>query len=274
MNKTIRGVNYAYSWQQKYDPSKATVVCLHGFTGTKQTFRLLRDPAYNFLFIDLLGHGESSVFVHPWRYQLPEIVKDLNQLIQELEIKQWYVLGYSMGARVALVWAIEQPNNLCGVILEAGTPGIINEGERKKRKEADQKLALRLWRGSLVDFVDFWQSIPLFSSQKKLPKKIQKKIRNERLSQNKFGLAMSLWLMGTGVQKNYWSELATLKQPVLYVVGEQDPKFLAIGNRLCQQLPHSTLAVVPDSGHCVHLEQPQAFTSKLSQWLEERKMQG
>ena len=80
--------------------------------------------------------------------------------------------------------------------------------------------------------------------------------------------------MGTGVQKNYWSELATLKQPVLYVVGEQDPKFLAIGNRLCQQLPHSTLAVVPDSGHCVHLEQPQAFTSKLSQWLEERKMQG
>lgn len=271
MNKIIRGVKYAYSWQQKYDPSKETIVCLHGFTGTRQTFQLLQDPIYNFLFIDLLGHGESSIFVHPWRYQLSEIVKDLNQLIQELGINQWYVLGYSMGARVALAWAIEHPSKLLGVILEAGTPGIVDEQERKQRKESDRRLALRLWREPLVDFVDFWQNLPLFSSQKKLPKEIQKKIRDERLSQNKFGLAMSLWFMGTGVQKNYWLELEELKQPVLYVVGEQDPKFLAIGDTLCQQLPHSTLAVIPDSGHCVHLEQSQAFANKLSQWLAKEK---
>lgn len=271
MNKIIRGVKYAYSWQQKYDPSKETIVCLHGFTGTRQTFQLLQDPIYNFLFIDLLGHGESSIFVHPWRYQLSEIVKDLNQLIQELGINQWYVLGYSMGARVALAWAIEHPSKLLGVILEAGTPGIVDEQERKQRKESDRRLALRLWREPLVDFVDFWQNLPLFSSQKKLPKEIQKKIREERLSQNKFGLAMSLWFMGTGVQKNYWLELEELKQPVLYVVGEQDPKFLAIEDTLCQQLPHSTLAVIPDSGHCVHLEQSQAFANKLSQWLAKRK---
>lgn len=273
MNKIIRGVKYVYSWQQEYDPSKETIVCLHGFTGTRRTFQLIQDPAYNFLSIDLLGHGESSVFVHPWRYQLSEIVKDLSRLIQELEISQCYVLGYSMGARIALAWAIEQPSKLLGVILEAGTPGIVDEQERKKRKESDQRLALSLWCEPLVDFVDFWQNLPLFSSQKKLPKEIQKKIRNERLSQNKFGLAMSLWFMGTGVQKNYWFELENLNLPVLYVVGEQDQKFLAIGNALCQKLPHSTLAVIPDSGHCVHLEQSQAFASKLFQWLAKRKTQ-
>jgi len=39
--------------------------------------------------------------------------------------------------------------------------------------------------------------------------------------------------------------------PVLWVVGEQDEKFRPLGERACQLIPRSSLAIAPGSGHRV-----------------------
>jgi len=266
--KTIRGATYHYRWLQHTDPKQPTVVCLHGFTGSAQTF-MFENPQFNYLAIDLIGHGKTAVYLHPYRYQLTSLVADLASFVSLLEISSFYVLGYSMGARVALAWAIEQPQGIKGLILEGGNAGIADEQQRNSRKKADRKLSLRLMREPLIDFVDDWEKLPLFASQQALPLEQKSRVRNERLAQNKLGLALSLYYMGTGAQKNYWPDLASIECPLLYLVGQKDEKFQKIGKQMTDVKEIFCCQVLADCGHCCHIEQPRLFETTVTTWINE-----
>lgn len=265
---TINGVNYAFQWLQRTNSQHPTLICLHGFTGSSNSFTF-SFKEINVLAIDLIGHGQSDVYVHPYRYKLSSLVKDLSQLTIQLNIGSFYLLGYSMGARTALAWLIERPKGIKGLVMEAGTPGIDSIYERKERQKQDNHLAEKLFTSSLADFVDYWEARPLFDSQKALSLSVRKQIRLERLSQQALGLALSLMYMGTGQQKNYWPDLAQLQVPILYLVGEYDTKFQKIGQLLVEQNQRFIMRQVTSSGHCIHLEQPKAFEILVSKWIKE-----
>ncbi len=214
-------VNYFYQWFTPYQAQRPTIICLHGFTGTLNTFQSLTFSAdYNYLGIDLIGHGNSSVFVHPDEYRMEKVVDALQSLVQQLGIPTYYLLGYSMGGRVALAWGL-QDTNVQGIILESASPGLASQEERNERIASDNRLARRLLTESLREFIDFWQELPLFASQKQLPASIQATIRTERMSQQAYGLAMSLYMMGTGQQPSYWQHLETVT-PIFLITGKWD----------------------------------------------------
>ncbi|EAC9858656.1 2-succinyl-6-hydroxy-2,4-cyclohexadiene-1-carboxylate synthase, partial [Listeria monocytogenes] len=58
MKDTINGVSFFYQWLQPYRPSLPTLVALHGFTGSSESFRpvFAEVGSYNVLAIDLIGH--------------------------------------------------------------------------------------------------------------------------------------------------------------------------------------------------------------------------
>ncbi|MRN07723.1 2-succinyl-6-hydroxy-2,4-cyclohexadiene-1-carboxylate synthase [Lactobacillus sp. 0.1XD8-4] len=259
-------VRYHYQWLNNFQPNRPTIVCLHGFTGTLGTFsNLFPDRDYNFLGIDLIGHGQTSIYVHPAYYRMENVISNLQKLMRSLQIKPYYVLGYSMGGRVALAWAVNDPN-VKGLILESARPGIADEDERQARRQNDNRLAGKILAHPLADFVNYWENIPLFASQKQLSSKIRQHIRKQRMSQQSYGLAMSLMMMGTGQQKNYWGCLPQ-KIPVLLVVGEQDQKFQEIARKMRSKAPQMTISILP-SGHCVHLEVPVLFSKMVLNWLD------
>ena len=260
---------YHYEWLTTYLPSQPTVVCLHGFTGTLNTFKSLAfSDKYNYLGIDLIGHGQSESYVHPENYRMEQVVEALRHLLVELAIPSYYLLGYSMGGRVALAWALND-ERVQGVILENASPGLLTMEERVERQLKDERLAKRLLTEPLEAFVDFWQDLALFDTQKELSSAIQTKVRQERLSQQNYGLAMSLLMMGTGQQASYWEALEHTEQAMLYVTGTVDHKFQQIGQQMQDRYPNMQLVAL-DGGHCVHLENPVAFVSTVEQWLEEQ----
>src|SRR5690625_6836121 len=97
-------------------------------------------------------------------------------------------MGYTMGGREALSFEILYSENIRSLVLERASPGLKTEKERKKRRDHDKNLAFRMKDNGIEDFVDEWEKIPLFASQKKLPVEIKHKIREERLSQSVDGL--------------------------------------------------------------------------------------
>ena len=111
----------------------------------------------------------------------------------------------------------------------------------------------------IVHFVDFWGNIPLFESQKRLPKEIQEQVRNERLSQNPLGLANSLRGMGTGHQPSWWNKLDELEIPTYIITGELDEKFCKIGHEMIKKLPKGEILTIFDAGHAVHVEKRDKF---------------
>ncbi|MUV39250.1 2-succinyl-6-hydroxy-2,4-cyclohexadiene-1-carboxylate synthase [Lentibacillus sp. JNUCC-1] len=161
------------------------------------------------------------------------------------------------------------PERVKTLVLESASPGLAEEAERQARIERDEVLARRIESQGLVAFVDFWENIPLFDSQKQLASEVQKALRAERLSQTEAGLSSSLRGMGTGAQPSLWHHLEELACPVLLITGAYDPKFVRINTEMEAEIPNPQLDIVPQSGHAIHVEFPSVFGKILSTFLEQ-----
>ncbi|MBC1461481.1 2-succinyl-6-hydroxy-2,4-cyclohexadiene-1-carboxylate synthase [Listeria welshimeri] len=250
---------------------KPVLLMLHGFTGSNKTFQesiTHLEEHFSIVAPDLLGHGKTDSPDEIARYSIERIVDDLVTILQELKIMQCFVLGYSMGGRVATAFASSHPEMVRGLILVSSSPGLAQKDLQESRVQADNRLADMLETEGIRSFVDYWEKLALFASQEVLSDELKKRIRLERLAQNPNGLAMSLRGMGTGKQPSYWNHLADFTFPVLLMTGSLDEKFKKIAQEMQQLLPNSTHVTVQNAGHAVYLEQPNIFLSQLTNWLE------
>ncbi|MBC1646482.1 2-succinyl-6-hydroxy-2,4-cyclohexadiene-1-carboxylate synthase [Listeria welshimeri] len=250
---------------------KPVLLMLHGFTGSNKTFQesiTHLEEHFSIVAPDLLGHGKTDSPDEIARYSIERIVEDIVTILQELKIMQCFVLGYSMGGRVATAFASAHPEMVRGLILVSSSPGLAQKDLQKSRVQADNRLADMLESEGIRSFVDYWEKLALFASQEILSDELKKRIRLERLAQNPNGLAMSLRGMGTGKQPSYWNHLADFTFPVLLMTGSLDEKFEKIAQEMQQLLPNSTHVTVQNAGHAVYLEQPNIFLSQLTNWLE------
>jgi 2-succinyl-6-hydroxy-2,4-cyclohexadiene-1-carboxylate synthase len=188
--------------------------------------------------------------------------------MQELQIGpgEATLLGYSMGGRIALYSALA--GYFRALILESASPGLATETEREQRRLSDSALAERIRRDGVTSFVDYWENLPLFASQRNLPGEIRAALRANRLDNHPAGLANSLAGVGTGAQPALHERLSELNIPVLLIAGALDTKFTSIARQMALQLPQPHLHIVPQAGHTVHLEQPAIFTQLVQNFCE------
>lgn len=251
----VNGSVYAYTSQGSGEP----LVLLHGFTGSSKTWRKFIpewQESNQVITIDLPGHGKTAATLEK---TMMGFSKDLAQIFNVLQIEKAHLLGYSLGGRAALSFAMEYPSLISSLILESASPGIADQAERFARQEADEKLAERIKRDGMEKFVNFWQDIGMFSSQKSLPQHVQETVRQERLSQSELGLANSLLFMGTGVQSSWWDRLSEINYPVFLIVGSIDKKFVELNEKMLKLISTAEIITVSDAGHAVHVEQVEKF---------------
>jgi 2-succinyl-6-hydroxy-2,4-cyclohexadiene-1-carboxylate synthase len=254
-----------------------TIVFLHGFTGNTASWcevsKQLKGK-YRTIAVDLTGHGKSSIPEDIDRYSMDQQVEDLDALFTALALNQFILVGYSMGGRVALAYTIRYPERVSSLILESSSPGLKTEEERTERKEADGRLAERILKVGLTAFVDFWESIPLFATQKNLSEETQLAVRNERLSQSETGLANSLRGIGTGSQPSYWLDLKAIDIPVLLITGELDTKFVNISREMVSYFPNVRHEMIERAGHAIHVEKPDTFATMVKEHISDLKKRG
>jgi 2-succinyl-6-hydroxy-2,4-cyclohexadiene-1-carboxylate synthase len=208
----------------------------------------------------MLGHGISDAPDDLERYSMEHCQQDIITVLQTLGVLPGtaILLGYSMGGRIALYSAFS--GYFRALILESASPGLPIAAERARRLAADRALALRIEQKGIEAFVNEWEQLPLFASQRSLPAEVWQAQRRQRLANRAQGLANSLQGVGTGAQPALHTHLAELQIPVLVITGALDQKFCAIGREMVGQLPDALLQIVPGAGHTVHLEQHTAFS--------------
>lgn len=264
-------VNDASYWYELYGKGhKETLVLFHGFTSRTTTWHpFITDfqKEFQVLMIDLPGHGKTKT---PPR-TMQSFSADFEQILTKLSIDSCHLLGYSMGGRTALSFAMLYPERVKSLVLESASPGLRTEQERAIRVANDQALMNRIKSDGIAAFVNYWENIPLFNTQKSLPKSTQKKIRQERLSQTVNGLAHSLKYMGTGAQSSWWGHLDRFNNPVCLLVGEKDNKFLNINKQMTALFPQSEFKVVDNAGHAIHVEQPEIFGKIVREFIHSIK---
>jgi 2-succinyl-6-hydroxy-2,4-cyclohexadiene-1-carboxylate synthase len=246
------------------------LLLLHGFTGSSATWYPLApnlEQASTMIMVDLLGHGKTEAPPLWERYDILTSAADLKILLDKLAIEKVDLLGYSMGGRLAITFAATYPERVRKLVLESTTPGLKTEDERVARRQQDAKLATKICVEGIRPFVEYWENIPLFLTQKNLSIEKREEIRKQRLNNNATGLANSLLGMGTGSQPSWWSSLLKFPFETLILVGEQDLKFYKIGEEMLSKLPSGKLLTIKNAGHTIHVEEPEKFGTIVSGFL-------
>jgi 2-succinyl-6-hydroxy-2,4-cyclohexadiene-1-carboxylate synthase len=71
-----------------------------------------------------------------------------------------------------------------------------------------------------------------------------------------------------GAQEPLWDRLHEISIPVLWIAGENDPKFLALAERAVSLMPHAHLAIAPGAGHRVPWEAEAWFADQVARFLK------
>jgi 2-succinyl-6-hydroxy-2,4-cyclohexadiene-1-carboxylate synthase len=251
------------------------LVLLHGFTGSARSWGEFGDllaARHTLVAVDIVGHGQSDAPAALDHYEMPRAVEDIVAGATKAGYARAHWLGYSMGGRTALHVAAAFPAAVASLTLIGASAGLDCVEDRIARRSADGLLAARIERDGVPAFVDDWESIPLFATQRLLPDALRDAIRAGRLANSATGLANSLRGMGTGAQEPLFDRLPSIDAPTLVLAGELDAKFTDIGQSLAAIMPNARFAAIPQAGHAAHLEQPVAcaatvlaFTASLPQ---------
>ncbi len=252
-------------------PAREPVVLLHGFTGSKESWRDLREelrPDRRVVSIDLPGHGGTRVGSEVESYSIERAAAMVIRLLTEiLGVARFSMLGYSMGGRLALFIALKHGAHISRLVLESASAGIADPAEREARRKADAELAAFAERAGIEAFVKRWESMPLFESMARMPAERIERLRRERLACCVEELARSLRAMGTGSQPWLGGEIAALRMPTLVIAGALDLKFTAIGRQIAAAAGDARFESIAGAGHAPHLERPREFNRVVADCL-------
>ena len=236
----------------------SALLALHGFTGSPHSWDFLIEQPNERRFVPaLLGHlgAEADGDVRDFEAEVDRLARlsaDANTL---------HVVGYSLGARLALGLALRHPARVSRLTLISGHPGLASDAERVARRAADAKWCELLLSRGLPAFVEAWQAQPLWATQARLDEAALSRKQRERLSHDPAGLARSLRVTGLSEMPNYRELLSQLAVPVTLCAGALDTKFRALAEQMAKTVAHAQLAIVDGAGHDLLLERPEFITA-------------
>lgn len=265
---------HANRWESSVPHRSPQILALHGFTGDGADFSPLAEESrrmFRWNALDLPGHGLSDAPTHPAPYTAARCIRHLMRAERELGLHDYILMGYSMGGRAALCYALEKPENIRALVLIGATPGIRDEHERKQRVIAEERIASHILQTDMATFIQEWNSqSPIVTQKKYIDPVIYDEMMRRRFLNRPAGLVNSLRAFGTGIMPVVWKKLQTLEIPVLLVTGMEDLKFSVIAREMEFNLRYSVRTQIFGAGHCAHLEQSGRFLRLLEEFTHER----
>ncbi|HEX5827857.1 MAG TPA: 2-succinyl-6-hydroxy-2,4-cyclohexadiene-1-carboxylate synthase [Candidatus Limnocylindrales bacterium] len=247
------------------------LVLLHGFTGSGAAWAEHEEAlaaGHRLVIPDLPGHGGTAAAT-PRDASVERAADDLAAILAERVATPAVVLGYSLGARVALRLAVEHPDAVARLVLESPSAGIDDPQARTDRRAADEALARRLERDGMDAFVAEWEQHPIFASHAAMPPERLDRVRAMRLGNTPAGLATSLRGAGQGSMEPLTDRLAGIAVPTLVIAGALDATGCPRAAVVAAGIPRARLVVIDDAGHTPHDEQPDTFRRLVLDFLEE-----
>jgi pimeloyl-ACP methyl ester carboxylesterase len=133
------GVEIAFEDQGEGEP----VLLIHGFASNGRVnwtetgwVRHLVAAGFRVIAIDNRGHGESQKLYDSGKYPASEMAEDARRLLDHLGIPQAFVMGYSMGARIAAFLTLNHPGRVYKAVFAglasnmiSGIPGGVDIAE-------------------------------------------------------------------------------------------------------------------------------------------------
>lgn len=247
--------------QRAGKPGYPWLVFLHGFSGDCREWQRVGEKLSDYprLYLDLPGHGGSRRFGVTGFEEMSTL---LTRTLLSYNILNFWLIGYSLGGRIAMFHACQQPEGLLGVMVEGGHPGLQDAEARLKRLASDRSWARRFRTEPLGKVFADWYQQPVFASLTDAQRDALITLRSQN---NGAALAMMLEATSLAVQPDLRAALRARHFSFDYLYGERDEKFAALAAEL-----NAVRHAIPNAGHNAHRENSDAVTASLAQILRLR----
>ncbi|WP_315708066.1 2-succinyl-6-hydroxy-2,4-cyclohexadiene-1-carboxylate synthase [Brenneria uluponensis] len=236
-------------------PGQPWLVFLHGLLGSGEDWQALLPFLQDrpVLLVDLPGHGASRWVAAD---SFATVSQQLHDLLVQQSVTDYWLLGYSLGGRLAMYHACQRDDpGLRGLLVEGGHPGLADVAQREARQQHDAHWAARFRTEPLQQVLPDWYTQPVFADLNKM----QREALTERRSHN-HGPAVAGMLEATSLSHQPWlvDKLRQLRVPFGYLCGDSDNKFQALAAQY--QLP---LLSVANAGHNAHQANPADYAARI-----------
>ncbi len=257
-------------------------VFLHGLMGYAQNWRsLIRklEVTDRCLAFDQRSHGRSF---HAEAGHAPaDYAADLKEILHDLGWSEVILVGHSMGARVALDFALDHPESLSHLVIEDMGPSEI-AGHDVSGKSVSYYA--ELLAAVPTPFVSREAAKSFFAEE--FASRVHSKEKLEVLGQFLFSNlrenAKGEWdwqFSRTGILQSVeagqtfrrWEELSQLKVPTLVIRGEKSLDLTkGAFDTMLAASPMIEGVEIPDAGHWVHFDQPTYMLDALLRFIAKR----
>lgn len=249
------------------------LVFLHGVMGYAANWRRIAkafEQDYQVLLYDQRGHGRS--FQPATGYGPEDYAEDLRKILDELGWQKVHLVGHSMGGRVAYHFGSANPERVTRLVIEDIGPKMYPVGE---------SLITRLLDATPVPFPSKREAKAWFDTE------FMEIFADER---RKEGLAAYLYAnltenekkeavwrfyepgiretVALGRSAEHWEQIEALSVPTLLMRGEYSRD---LPREIYEQILQANLRIkgveIPDAGHWVHSDQPEAFIQCLREFF-------
>jgi len=245
----------------------AAVLLIHGNSSCKEIFRYqieqLRRIGYSVIAPDLPGHGRSDDARKPMvTYSFPGYARVLRLMMERLGVREYHILGWSLGGHVGLELWYGLPN--VRSLLITGTPPVILSpvgAERAFRQTPVMGLAgARVF--SRKDVEAYGRAM--------LGQPLDHRLRITRTIARTDGRAR-FWMVRNGLHGYGIDEVMAVREcrrPLAIVQGRQDP---FVNTDYLKTLQYCNLwtgkPIIVSSGHAPHWQNPELFNRFLRGFL-------
>lgn len=240
------------------------IVLQHGFGGSARNFRpQARALAARFrvTLFDARGHARSGAPDEASAYRLEAYVRDFARVVEQTGESSVIAGGLSMGAAVALSWALASPERARALILAA----FPSSGEEERRRRWALGFADAIEQRGLEEAGATF----VWGERSRFDPKGAALIRQGFLEHPPQALAHVLreLLAVLPSVATLRPALSKLDVPTLVVVGSEDGESLEPCKELAEALPNAELVIVPGAGHVVNLAKPNEFNAVVEGFL-------
>ena len=241
------------------------IIFLHGIGGNKKNWtENLIFFSQKFLSVawDTRGYGESEDYEGDLNFE--DILDDLLTVFKHFNRNKAHIVGLSMGGQIATLFYEKYPSYVKSLILCDTHFGLSNLDP----KEVDKFINLR--KEPLINGKEPRDIAPIVAST--LIGDINNKSAYEKLVNSMELLHKESYLktIETSMRTEHRHVFKTINVPTFIMVGELDTLTPpSMSREIMKEIKESSLAIIPNAGHLINIENPKEFNQKLLEFLEQ-----
>lgn len=265
---TVNGLRLHYlDWG---GPSQRVLLLLHGITGNCHVwdpFAVRWREQFRIFSLDQRGHGDSD---HAREgYPVTAFAEDVAAFARALGLERFDLAGISLGARNALPLAAQHPELVRRLVLVDCGPEVGREGARGTASRVGQRpIGFRDADEAAAYFRELNPNWPADYVERLVTHGLRRNWANKLVWKHDPELVWITLSAGKREVPFLWEECARIACPTLILRGEQSTVLTPdILDRMLAVMPRAEAVVIPNAGHSIHADQPEAFERAVLSFL-------